>query len=277
MQGLLSIGQFSRASRLSVRTLRRYDADGLLVPALVDSGNGRRYYSPAQLTEAELIRLLRGLDVPLEMVRGVLGGRGPDTARELLSAHRNALAQELARRSAVLAELDRLLADPRPVTEVEVRRRTLPEQLVVSARTTTSLAALPGTFGEALARVERVLGEQLGQRVGPTVAVYHGEEFDPEALDIEVAVPVAGWLRAAGEAQIRVLPAVDAVTMLHSGPYDRLGDGYAILAGWAVGQGLQLGPDPRESYLVGPDRGGPQEWRTEVIWPLDTRAGTPQG
>src|SRR5215210_7528542 len=38
---LLSIGRFARTTGLSIRTLRRYDAIGLLVPAHVDEARGR--------------------------------------------------------------------------------------------------------------------------------------------------------------------------------------------------------------------------------------------
>ena len=108
---MLSIGRFSQVCRLSVRTLRRYDADDLLVPALVDAPTGRRYYSPTQVAEARLIRLLRDLDVPLSEVRGLLAVRDPAAARAALAAHRARLAEQLLHQRAVLSELDGLLAD----------------------------------------------------------------------------------------------------------------------------------------------------------------------
>jgi len=268
MQGLLSIGRFSLACRLSVRTLRRYDADALLVPALVDPVTGRRYYSPAQVGEARLIRLLRDLDLPLEEVRGILAERDPAAIRLGLAAHRDRLARQLAHQQAVLADLDDLLSDPQPVAVPQVTRRVLPEQIVVFARTRTTLTALPEVFPATLRRVEQALRAQTGRRTGPALAIYHGEEFDPQALDLEVAVPVAGWLRAGHDAGVRTLPAVDAVTTVHAGPYGGIGNAYAALAQGAAERGHDLGPGPRETYLVGPDRSGPAGWRTEVAWPL---------
>jgi DNA-binding transcriptional MerR regulator len=274
VQGLLPIGRFSQACRISVRTLRRYDAGELLVPALVDPATNRRWYSPAQVAEARMIRLLRDLDVPLDEVREVLAEHDPGAARRRLAAHRDRLAEQLAHQRAVLAELDHLLTDPEPVARPEVAVRTLPEQLVVSARIRTGLTGLPGAFGAALAQVERALHERLGRRTGPTLAIYHGEDFDPEAIDVEVAVPIAGWIRIAEGIDVRALPAVDAVTVVHAGPYDRIGAAYGDLAAWAAGRGQdlggELGGEPRETYLVGPDRAAPEGWRTEVAWPLLT-------
>lgn len=59
--GLLTIGGFARASRLSPKALRLYDELGLLAPASVDPVSGYRFYSPDQLERARLIAWLRRL------------------------------------------------------------------------------------------------------------------------------------------------------------------------------------------------------------------------
>jgi DNA-binding transcriptional MerR regulator len=51
----LSIGEFARRSRLSVKALRLYDERGVLVPARVDEASGYRYYDAAQLEAAQLV------------------------------------------------------------------------------------------------------------------------------------------------------------------------------------------------------------------------------
>ena len=45
MTTMMTIGDFSRATRLSAKTLRFYHRVGLLAPAQVDPGNGYRMYS----------------------------------------------------------------------------------------------------------------------------------------------------------------------------------------------------------------------------------------
>jgi DNA-binding transcriptional MerR regulator len=57
----VSIGEFARRSRLSVKVLRLYDELGVLIPARVDRGSGYRYYDGAQLESARLIAMLRQL------------------------------------------------------------------------------------------------------------------------------------------------------------------------------------------------------------------------
>jgi DNA-binding transcriptional MerR regulator len=53
--GLLTIGVFARAARLSPKALRLYDELGLLRPAAVDDESGYRLYDPAQVERARLI------------------------------------------------------------------------------------------------------------------------------------------------------------------------------------------------------------------------------
>jgi DNA-binding transcriptional MerR regulator len=60
----VAIGDFSRASHLSVKTLRHYHEAGLLEPSEVDPHNGYRYCSEGQIQVAQVIRRLRGLRMP---------------------------------------------------------------------------------------------------------------------------------------------------------------------------------------------------------------------
>jgi DNA-binding transcriptional MerR regulator len=68
----VTIGDFSRASHLSVKTLRHYHDVGLLEPSEVDPDNGYRYYSEQQIVLAQVIRRLRSLQMPVAEVKSVL-------------------------------------------------------------------------------------------------------------------------------------------------------------------------------------------------------------
>jgi MerR HTH family regulatory protein len=56
----LTVGDFSRATHLSVKTLRHYHQVGLLEPVTVSPDTGYRYYSAEQIPTAQVIRRLRG-------------------------------------------------------------------------------------------------------------------------------------------------------------------------------------------------------------------------
>jgi len=71
---MLKIGDFSRLSQVSVKTLRYYDEVGLLKPTQVDQVSGYRYYSVAQLRQLHRILALRDLGFSLEQIAHVLDG-----------------------------------------------------------------------------------------------------------------------------------------------------------------------------------------------------------
>jgi DNA-binding transcriptional MerR regulator len=69
---MLSIGDFARHGRVSVRMLRYYDTLGLLRPARVDSASGYRFYAAGQLARLNRIVALKDLGFTLDQVRAML-------------------------------------------------------------------------------------------------------------------------------------------------------------------------------------------------------------
>ena len=55
----MPIGMFSRASSLSIKSLRAHHESGLLVPASIDPQTGYRAYTVDQLADAAVIVRLR--------------------------------------------------------------------------------------------------------------------------------------------------------------------------------------------------------------------------
>ena len=80
------MGDFSRATHLSVKTPRHYHQAGLLEPAAVNPDTGYRYYSAGQIPAAQVIRRLRDLEMPVADVNAVLAA--PDSPAATSSSPR---------------------------------------------------------------------------------------------------------------------------------------------------------------------------------------------
>lgn len=78
-------------SGVTSRTLRHYDAIGLLTPAGTSPG-GQRVYGSAELLRLQEILVLRELDVPLAQIAVALES-GTDRVRALRDHHRRLLAE----------------------------------------------------------------------------------------------------------------------------------------------------------------------------------------
>src|ERR1700758_5177176 len=106
---LVAIGDFSRASHLSVKTLRHHREAGLLEPREVDPHNGYRYYSEDQIPLAQVIRRLRGLQMPIADIRSVLAAPDSEERNRLIVEHLDRLELELAHTREAVGELRDLL------------------------------------------------------------------------------------------------------------------------------------------------------------------------
>ena len=128
----ISIGEFARRSRLSLKALRLYDERGVLVPSRVDQASGYRYYDTAQLEEARLVVMLRQLQLPLAAVKELLACDPADAAARIAEHWRDAEAAHGARRD--LADyLVSWLRGKRSVM-YEVATREMPERSLLCVK-----------------------------------------------------------------------------------------------------------------------------------------------
>lgn len=265
----MTIGQFSTVAQLSPKALRLYDESGLLRPALVASESGYRYYSAAQIVEAEKIRLLRDMGMGLEDIRGMLSLRDPEAIRRHLAVHRDELAKRMATLQESLAFVSNLLSDPENVlTRYTVRLERRAPWRVALIRCRTDLAHIGLVLGKAYETLWEALWEVQAGPLGPAMALYPDTEFDPKNLTVEAAYPVTGVLPPSLLYEERILPEGDVALTLHVGPYTELRGAFAALLRWTEIRGRRLGGVPQEIYLNCPRDVPPGELRTEVVAPL---------
>jgi DNA-binding transcriptional MerR regulator len=122
----VSIGEFARRSRLSLKALRLYDERGVLVPSRVDQASGYRYYDTAQLEEARLVVMMRQLQLPLAAIKELLACDPADAAERIAAHWREVESVHDARREPADYLVSRL-SGKRPVM-YEVATREMPER-----------------------------------------------------------------------------------------------------------------------------------------------------
>lgn len=120
-----TIAEVARMSGVTSRTLRHYDAVGLLPPAHVGRG-GYRYYGEAELLRLQRILVLRELGMGLDGIAAVLSEGGDETA--VLRAHHAELLRERDRLSRLARTVERTIAErERTKAEVDTMTRRSPE------------------------------------------------------------------------------------------------------------------------------------------------------
>ena len=104
---MTSIQEVARLTGVSSRTLRHYDAIGLLPPSQVD-GSGRRQYDQSAVMRLQRIILLRRLGVGLAQIARILDREVCDVSA--LRDHAEGLRGELGRIERQIAAVERTIA-----------------------------------------------------------------------------------------------------------------------------------------------------------------------
>ena len=277
MTGYLSIGDFSRATHLTVKTLHHYHRTGLLEPADVDPHTGYRRYTVEQLPTARVIRRFRDLDMPLEEIRAVLATADAQARQDRIAAHLGRLEDELRRTQHAVSALHDLLAPGAGTPGVELRRvPAVPAAVIVeTVDAGDSVAWLQGALGE----LHATLAAQDLPETGPAGGIYADELFTHHRGQVTIFVPCAGPVRPMGRVSAQVIPPAELAIMTHCGPPDDVDRTYAALAAHVARHALAVDGRIREYYLVSRrDTADAARWRTEIGWPvfLTSTAGQPQ-
>jgi DNA-binding transcriptional MerR regulator len=258
---VLSIGEFSQLTHLSVRALRRFHEAGLLEPARIDGSSGYRYYTVDQIPAAQVIHRLRELDVPLADVRRIVAS-DPSERAALVADHLRRLESKLDRTRAAVASLQRLL-QPEPVG-LDIEVRDVPATTVAAIEDVVDLADVLDWYAGAMAELDAVVHERTGSPGG----LYDNALFETGRGSLLVYRPAVDPPQL-GRVQSVTLPAVELAVTTHHGEHHDIDVAYGQLGTWVVENSLAWGDTVRETYLIGPqDTDDPSAWRTEIGWPV---------
>jgi DNA-binding transcriptional MerR regulator len=263
----LTIGDFSRATHLSIKTLRHYHRFGLLVPAEVDRGSGYRRYRTEQIPTAQVIRRFRDLDMPLEKIGEVLSAPDLRTRNDLIAGHLARLEQGLAETQAAVASLRGLLQGPPAALVVEHRREEAIQSAAISE--VVGIEDLGPWFQGAIGELYATLAVEGMPATGPPGGVVSNDFFSDERGEVTIFLPSAGPVRPVGRVTPALLPAVELATTVHAGPHADIDQAYGSLATYVSEHALAVDGPIRERYLVGRHNTSDETaWRTEIGWPI---------
>lgn len=263
----LAIGDFSRATHLTVKTLRHYHETGLLEPADVDPHTGYRRYTTEQIPTAQIIKRFRDLDMPLEEIHAVLSAPDVQARNELIAAHLKRLEGGLVKTQAAVASLRDLLEHPAPAVDIGRRKAEQMRAAAISevVRVKDALTWYLGALGE----LHAALSAQGITSTGGAGGIFSNALFSHAHGEATVFIPCDRKLRAIGRVAPRVIPAVELATIVHKGSHANIDLAYGSLATYVTRHALAVDGPLREYYLVGPqDTSDASSWRTEIGWPI---------
>jgi effector-binding domain-containing protein len=268
---LIPIGRFSRAARLSIKSLRRYDESGLLPAAFVDPQSGYRYYRVEQLSRAETIRFLRIVDMPLAQIAETLASDDPES---LLKAHLASLEHRRDEIDQLAVQLHERIERKDFAMSSEITIKTTPSIVAVAHRTKTSY---PGIFDDIPAGFRTVMTFLAAAGLDPAGApftIYHRVTDADTPGDIAMCVPVAAPPETNDVIEVVEIPTEAAVSVVHQGSYEDLSASYGAVASWIHERGHRIAGPHREVYLNSPADTAESDLLTEILFPIDADGET---
>jgi DNA-binding transcriptional MerR regulator len=263
----LTIGDFSRMTHLSVKTLRHYHQVGLLEPVEISPESGYRYYDTEQVPTAQVIRRFRDLGMPVEQVKAVLDAPDLFSRNALISSHLERLENELHQTQAAVSSLRSLLEQAD--TPIPVEHRSVPAAQAMAVSETITIAELGRWWSEAFGELDAFLRRRGVRPAGPKGGLYGNELFLDERGDAVVYVPVSEPAPSEGRVHPFIVPAAELAIATHAGPHGDIDRTYGALGTYVAQHALGVEGPLRESYLVAEfDTPEAIQWRTEIAWPI---------
>ncbi|HEX5941992.1 MAG TPA: MerR family transcriptional regulator [Anaerolineales bacterium] len=248
---MIRIGDFSKLSRVSVKTLRYYDETGLLKPVHVDPFTGYRLYEYSQLSILHRILALKDLGFSLEEIGHLLDDglsveqmRGMLKLRETEARYR--VREEAERLERIGARL-RQLEQENSMSRYDVVIKSADEIKVASVR---GVVPTPPEQGGLWQELEEYLAQQRVRPTGACFTLYYDDEYKERDWDVEVCEPIEAELGESNHVNVQTLPAVKTLaSTIHNGPFVTIGEAYNAIGKWITDNGYHIVGPCREVYL----------------------------
>lgn len=267
---MYSIGEFSRITGLSVKTLRFYHDKGLLKPFYVDAGSGYRYYDGRCVEKAQVIVRLRNLEFSLKEITDILEQYDDESEiLEYLQSQQDRMEQRVEAFGEIARRLGEIIYTEKEVREImksssfEIEEKVVEPMLIAGVR----MKGKYSDCGKGFSKIGRHFGRFIS---GKPLTLHYDSEFRDDA-DFEVCMPIRQAREAEG-ISVRELPGGRCIALLHQGPYEELGRSYAKITDDIKQRGLKTLVPSREVYFKGPGmifRGNPKKYLTEIQFLID--------
>ncbi|MEM7129614.1 MAG: MerR family transcriptional regulator [Chloroflexota bacterium] len=279
---MFKIGEFSRLGKVTIDTLRHYDALGVLKPAEIDPFTGYRYYSAKQLFTLNRIAALKELgfsleeivqilheDLTTEELRGMLKMQMVSAEREL-----KAIQQRLDRVTTRLNYLNQ--EDMMPTYEVTLKS-VEPTTIASIREVVAHVDQMPERCGAMFGTIAQWMATNKVP-FGPTMTRYFNEEYTQKDIDTECSfiIPKLGAVKTVVAEQPIQIQQLDSVPMMATtivaddfqNQADGLTPAFTALAQWIEDNGYIISGPSREVFHGSVEN---NDLTAEIQFPVEKR------
>ena len=267
---MYSIGEFSKITSMSIKTLRHYHEKGLLIPSHIDRDSGYRFYGPVEVERARVIAYLKDMTFSLaEIVQILEDFEDEQDLVEFLVRKQQVIEEKIRQMQNVRSSLDGIIRREQEVKtmmqsgEFEIEEKDMQGQLV-------AIYDWTGKYQDSGAAFKKLFKHAGRYSCGKPFNLYHHSQYEEEDTEISSCVPVKKEFKAEG-IRFEHMQTGPCFSLIHKGPYHEIGRTYQQLLDHMKSKGHELDLPIREIYIKGPGmilKGNPKNYLTEVQIPL---------
>lgn len=263
---MLKIGEFSKLAHLTIKALRFYEKEGLLMPKSIDEWSGYRFYETSQLEDAAKIKAYRQLGLLMKEIKALQNGAN---AKQIFATK----AEELKKQR---EDIDVRLSIIKHILEVDdmkyqVTVKEIPSVIVyyteVKVQAFSDMMQLIPEFGEECM--------ELNPEIKCVEPAYEFCEYlDEEHKDSDILIRHNEAVDRIGKESDRIkfkeISATKVLSIFHKGSYDEIGEAYAFIMKYAEENGYKVAGHVRECYIDGIwNKESVEDWLTEIQLPIE--------
>lgn len=266
---LYKIGMFAAMNHVTVKTLRFYEEQGLLIPALIHPETGYRYYTLSQMAVLHQITALKLAGFTLEEIARIHSGADE---KAVLLKKKSELLAKIADLTRQIAVVDGYLSKKKIRLSAPVLIKTIPETTVAFMRIRLeSYDCLFDRMPEMGALMEKA---------GCTCALpeycftnYLEPGYQGGEILVEICESVVEAKKETGALHFKTLPEIQAACVFHKGSYRTFSESYETVLRYIEENGYEIAGEIRESYIDGVwNKDDESEWLSEIQVPVRRKA-----
>ena len=266
---LYKIGMFAAMNHMTVKTLRFYEEQGLLMPALIHPETGYRYYTLSQMAVLHQISALKQAGFTLEEIAHI--NAGADEEAVLLKKKAELLAK-IADLTRQIAVVDGYLSKKKTGLSAPVLIKTIPQTTVAFMR--IRLESYDGLF-DRMPEMGALMEKAGCECALPEYCftAYPEAGYKDADILVDICESVVAAKKENGNLRFKTLPEIQAACVFHKGSYRTFAESYETVLRYIEENGYEIAGEIRESYIDGVwNKDDESLWLSEIQVPVRKRA-----
>lgn len=266
---MYKIGDFSKMSKVTIKALRYYEKEGLILPAYIDDNNGYRYYESNQLIDISRMISLKQIGLSIEEIKRILNNE--ISMENILNSKKEALQDNINEYNYQLSKIKYLLEEKE--MKNEIFEKIVPAYYVyykegVLKKYSDASDFIQGSGTECL-----MLNPNIKcVKPGYCFMNYLDGEYKEKNIKVRYSQAVIKENKPFKESdsiRFMELPECTCICIYHKGAYNELGKSYAKILKYIEENNYEIKDYPRECYIDGIwNKENVSDWLTEIQIPI---------